>query len=93
MVQLVYIPIFLLGGIIFLSNWLRDLIVLEWDITPQIASILGFVIIGVIVIFSGIVVYCIVKINWIITEIVRISKDDPKVKEFMQELNRIKSKG
>lgn len=91
-VQLIYIPIFLLGIIIFLSNWLRDLIILEWDITPQIASILGLIIVGFIVFFSGIIIYCIIKINWIMTEIMRITKDDPKVREFIKELNRLKKR-
>ena len=90
MVQIIYIPIFLLGGIMFLANWLRDLIVLEWDITPQIASILGLIIVGFIVIFSGIIIYSIIKLNWILTQIITITKDDPKVRQFMEELNSLK---
>jgi len=92
MVQLIYIPIFLLGAIVFLSNWLRDLIVLEWDITPQFASIFGLVLVGIIVVFSGVIIYCIVKLNWILTEVIRITKGDPVVKQFMEELNRIKAR-
>jgi len=92
MVQIIYIPIFLLGGIMFLANWLRDLIVLEWDITPQIASILGLIIVGFIVIFSGIIIYSIIKLNWILTQIITITKDDPKVRQFMEELNSIKKR-
>ena len=92
MVQIIYIPIFLLGGIMFLSNWLRDLIILEWDITPFVASILGLIIVGFIVIFSGMIIYCIVKLNWILTQIITITKDDPKVREFLKELNDLKKR-
>lgn len=96
MVQIIYIPIFLLGGIMFLSNWLRDLIILEWDITPQFASILGLIIVGIIAIFSGMIIYCIVSLNWILTQVISIAKEDPKVreriKELINDLNRLKKK-
>jgi len=92
LVQLLYLPIFALGLIVFLANWLRDLIVLEWDITPQFASILGLIIMAIIVFMTGLIIYCIVKLYWVLTEVLRISKDDPVVKELIDELNKIKKK-
>lgn len=93
LVQLLYIPIFALIAIIFLSNWLRDLIILEWDITQFIASILGIIILGVIVVLICLVIYCIAKLYWIMTEIIRLAlSNDPKgVRDLVAELNRIKS--
>ena len=94
LVQLLYIPIFALIAVIFLSNWLRDLIILEWDITPFIASILGIVILGIIVIMICLVIYCIARLYWVMTEIIRlaISGDDKALAELINELNKIKSR-
>lgn len=94
LVQLLYVPIFALIGVIFLSNWLRDLIILEWDITPFVASILGIVILAFIVACVCLVIYCIARLYWVMTEIIRlaISGDDKALRELINELNRIKSK-
>ena len=95
LVQLLYVPIFALIAIIFLSNWIRDLIVLEWDIDILIASILGIIILGFIVLLVCLVIYCIAKLYSLLTEVIRlaIAKDDVSLKALMDELNRIKSKG
>ena len=93
LVQLLYVPIFALIGVIFLSNWLRDLIILEWDITLFIASILGIIILGFIVMMVCLVIYCIARLYWIMTEIIRlaISGDNKALRGLINELNRIKS--
>jgi len=95
LVQLLYVPIFALIAIIFLSNWLRDLIILEWDITPFIASILGIIILGIIVLAICLVIYCIAKLHANMTILIRValSGDKMALKELIAELDRIKSKG
>ena len=94
LVQLLYIPIFALIGVIFLSNWLRDLIILEWDITPFIASILGIIILAFSVLLICLVIYCICRLYWVMTEIIRlaIAGDAEALAALINELNRIKSK-
>ena len=94
LVQLLYVPIFALIAVIFLSNWLRDLIILEWEITPFIASILGIVILVFLVLLICLVIYCIAKLYWIMTEIIRLSLsgDNNAVRDLVAELNRLKSK-
>lgn len=94
LVQLLYIPIFALIAVIFLSNWLRDLIILEWDITPFIASILGIVILAFIVVMICLVIYCIARLYWVMTEVIRlaISGDDKALTELINELNKLKSR-
>ena len=93
LVQLLYVPIFALIAIIFLSNWIRDLIVLEWDIDILIASILGIIILGFIVLLVCLVIYCIAKLYSLLTEVIRLamSNDDAKITELINDLNRIKS--
>ena len=85
LVQLVFFPIVSLVAIMGLSFWLRDLIILEWDITPQFASVIGWIINGAIIALSMFVVYCIIKFNKIITKFVSPS-------ELERELNLIKSR-
>ena len=86
LVQLVFFPILFLVGIMGLSFWLRDLITLEWDITPLFANIVGWVITVIIVLMSCFVMFCIVKMFRIITKFV-------SEKELEEELNLLKSKG
>ena len=85
LVQLVFFPIVSLVAIMGLSFWLRDLIILEWDITPQFASVIGWIINGFIIGLSMFVVYCIIKFNKIITKFV-------SPQELERELNLIKSR-
>lgn len=69
-----------------LSFWLRDLIVLEWDISLEFANGLGYVLIVGIVVFCCFVIYTIAKLNSIITKFVSVS-------ELEEELNLLKKKG
>ena len=85
LVQLIYFPIVFLFGIIFLGNWLRDLIILEWDISIWFANIVGYFIVVVITIMCLFVAYCIIKLNRIITKFV-------SEQELERELNVIKSR-
>lgn len=86
LVQLIYFPIIFLVGIMGLSFWLRDLIILEWDITPQFANVVGYGIVIVIAVLCFFVIFCIIKLNRIITKFV--SED-----ELEKELNLLKRKG
>jgi len=85
LVQLIYFPIIGLIAILGLSFWLRDLIVLEWDITPFIANIIGWCITVVIILITLFVIFCIIKMNRIITKFV-------STEELEKELNLIKSR-
>ena len=85
LVQLVLFPILFLIGIMFLSNWLRDLITLEWDISVLFANVLGWGIIIVIVLMCCFVIFCIIKMFRIITKFV-------SAQELERELNLLKSK-
>ena len=86
LVQFILFPIFSLVGIMGLSWWLRDLIVLEWDISVFFASILGYVISIVIVVLCCFDIFAIIKLYRIITKFV-------SAQELERELNLIKSKG
>lgn len=85
LVQLIYFPMVFLFGIIFLGNWLRDLIILEWDISIYMANLIGYGIEGAITIMCLFVAYCIIKLNRIITKFV-------SEQELERELNIIKSR-
>jgi hypothetical protein len=69
-----------------LSFWLRDLITLEWDITPLFANAIGWVITVLIALMSCFVIFCIIKMFRIITKFV-------SAEQLERELNLIKSKG
>lgn len=86
LVQLIYFPIIFLFGIIFLGNWLRDLIILEWDISIYFANFIGYGIEIVITLMCLFVAYCIIKLNRIITKFV-------SEQELERELHILKSKG
>ena len=86
LVQLILYPIFSLVGIMGLSWWLRDLIMLEWDITVQVAMILGYFISITIILLCCFVIFAIIKLYRIITKFVSTS-------ELEGELNLLKSKG
>ena len=68
-----------------LSFWLRDLIVLEWDITQEFANILGYGLVIAIIFLCCFIIYAIAKFNSIITKFV-------SVQELERELNLIKSR-
>ena len=85
LVQLVFLPIVNLIIIIFLSNWLRDLIVLEWDITTYLAQVLGMVILAFIAVMVMFNIYCLIKLYYIITKFVSAEK-------LEAELYRIKTR-
>ena len=85
LVQLVFLPIVNLIIIIFLSNWLRDLIVLEWDITVYLAQVLGMIILGFIAIMVLFNIYCLIKLYYLITKFISAEK-------LEAELYRIKSR-
>jgi len=85
LVQLIYFPIVLLFGIIGLSGWLRDLIILEWDITPQFANGIGYGILALIIVMCLFVVFCVIKLNRIITKFV-------SEEQLEKELRVIKSR-
>lgn len=84
--QLIYFPILFLVGIMGLAFWLRDLIVLEWDISQEFANIVGYGISVAIILMCCFVIFCVIKLNRIITKFVSES-------ELERELNLIKSKG
>ena len=69
-----------------LSFWLRDLIILEWDITPQFANGVGYGIVVAIVILCFFVMYPTIKLNRLITKFV-------SEEQLEKELNLLKSKG
>ena len=85
LVQLIYFPLVLLFGIIALAGWLRDLIILEWDISEYFANAVGYGILVIITFMCLFVAYCIVKLNRIITKFVSEG-------ELEKELNLIKSR-
>ena len=85
LVQLIYFPIVFLFGIILLANWLRDLIILEWDISIYFANFIGYFIMLVIAFMCLFVAYCIIKLNRIITKFV-------SEQELERELNVIKNR-
>ena len=85
LVQLVFLPIVNLIIIIFLSNWLRDLIVLEWDITVYLAQVLGMIILGFIATMVLFNIYCLIKLYYLITKFISAEK-------LEAELYRIKSR-
>lgn len=66
-----------------LGFWLRDLIVLEWEITTQFANYLGYGIMITMIILCCFVIFTIIKLNRIITKFVSVD-------ELESELNRIK---
>lgn len=68
-----------------LSFWLRDLIILEWDITVEFANGLGYGLVIGIVFLCSFIIFAIAKLNSIITKFVSVS-------ELEEELNLIKSK-
>ena len=68
-----------------LSFWLRDLIILEWDITVEFANLVGYGITIVIIVMCCFVIFTIAKLNSIITKFV-------SVQELERELNLIKSR-
>ncbi len=86
LVQLILYPIFSLVGIMGLSWWLRDLIMLEWNITVQVAAGLGYGISIAIILLCCFNIFAIIKLYRIITKFVSTS-------ELEGELNLIKSKG
>ena len=69
-----------------LSFWLRDLITLEWDITPLFANVIGWIITIFIALMSCFVIFCIIKMFRIITKFV-------SAEQLERELNLLKSKG
>ena len=85
LVQLIYFPMVFLFGIIFLGNWLRDLIILEWDISIYVANLVGYGIEIGITLMCLFVAYCIIKLNRIITKFV-------SEQELERELHEIKSR-
>ena len=68
-----------------LGFWLRDLIVLEWEIDIIFANYLGYAIMIVMIIFCCFIIYVIIKLNRIITKFVSAT-------ELEKELNLIKSR-
>ena len=68
-----------------LGFWLRDLIVLEWEIDIIFANYLGYAIMIVMIIFCCFIIYVIIKLNRIITKFV-------SVEELERELNELKNK-
>ena len=85
LVQLIYFPIILLVGVMGLGFWLRDLIVLEWDISQEFANIVGYILVILMIFACLFVIFCIVKLNRIITKFVSET-------ELEQELNLLKSR-
>lgn len=87
LVQLIFFPIAEILAIFFLSNWLRDLIVLEWDIlieNQMFATGLGLGIWGLIVVLGVHIIYCLIKLYYLTTKYI---SDE----ELEKELTRIKS--
>ena len=85
LVQLVYFSIISLICIMGLGFWLRDLIILEWDITSEIANLIGYGLVIVIIMLCSFVIFAITKFNSIITKFV-------SVQELERELKLIKSR-
>ena len=85
LVQLVYFSTISLICIIGLSFWQQELIILEWDITVQLANIVGYVLVIGVIGCCCFVIFAIAKFNSIITKFV-------SVQELEKELNLIKSR-
>ena len=85
LVQLVYFSIISLIIIMGLSFWLRDLIVLEWDITQELANLVGYGLVVGVILLCSFIIFAIAKLNSIITKFVSVS-------ELENELNLIKSR-
>lgn len=85
LVQLVFFSTIALIVIMGLTFWLRDLIILEWDITREFANLVGYGITVAIVVMCSFVIYAIAKFNSIITKYV-------SVQELEKELHLIKSR-
>ena len=68
-----------------LSFWLRDLIILEWDITQEFANLIGYGLVLLNIAMCSFVIFAITKFNSIITKFV-------SVQELEKELNLIKSR-
>jgi hypothetical protein len=86
LVQLVFFPIGLQILNIFLSNWLRDLAVPEWEIligNTGLILFLGMMILSVIALSSIYSIYCLIKLYYIITKHI-------SVQDLEKELKRIK---
>jgi len=79
-------------GIVLLADRLRDLIILEWDISIYFAAILGWILIGLIGILGCFIIIRMVKLNNVITNIIALYRQgkDTKLDDFINELNRIK---
>jgi len=88
----VYMSILAVIGIVLLADRLRDLIILEWDISIYFAAILGWILIGLIGILGCFIIIRMVKLNNVITNIIALYRQgkDTKLDDFINELNRIK---
>ena len=88
----VYWSILAVIAMVVLADRLRDLIVLEWDISIYLAAILGWFVIGIIAAIAGFLIIRIVKLMGIITTIISLyrQKDNAKLDAFIEELNRLK---
>ena len=86
LVQLVYFSNISLIIIMGLTFWLRDLIILEWDITEEFANFIGYGIAIVVVLMCSFTIFAIMKLNSIITKFVYVT-------ELEKELNLIKNRG
>jgi len=88
----VYWSILAIIGIVLLADRLRDLIILEWDISIYWAAIIGWVLIGMIGFLACFIIIRVVKLNNVITNIIALYRQgkDAKLDEFINELNRIK---
>ena len=85
LVQLVYFSIISLICIMGLAFWLRDLIILEWSITQELANLIGYGLVIAVIFCCCFVIFAIAKFNSIITKFV-------SVQELERELNLIKSR-
>ena len=88
----VYWSILAVIGIVLLADRLRDLIILEWDISIYVAAIIGWILIGLIGFLACFIIIRVVKLNNVITNIIALYRQgkDAKLDEFINELNRIK---
>lgn len=88
----VYMSILAVIGIVLLADRLRDLIILEWDISIYVAAIIGWVLIGLIGFLGCFIIIRVVKLNNVITNIIALYRQnkDAKLDEFINELNRLK---
>ena len=90
----VYWSILAVIGIVLLADRLRDLIILEWDISIYVAAIIGWILIGLIGFLACFIIIRVVKLNNVITNIIALYRQgkDAKLDEFINELNRLKKK-